>query len=70
MSKCRYCMRARDVVYPIGRFGGGTYRRAGRYYRSSICGECAVHLHENGWSSRFDSTALARIAEKLRREAS
>lgn len=31
-------------MFPASRFGGGTYRRPGRYYASSICEECASRL--------------------------
>lgn len=63
-GQCRYCMRRRPV-YRITRRGGGTYRRGGRHYWSSICGECAIELHTNGWSDRFSETGLAEIAASL-----
>lgn len=63
LGTCRSCMK-KTQVYRITRRGGGNYRRAGRRYRSSICGPCAVHLHENGWSERFDRLGLRDIAEK------
>lgn len=46
MGTCTYCKRRRDVavLHPISRYGGGNYRRAGRWYRGSICGECAQSL--------------------------
>lgn len=62
---CRECMKRREV-YSITRRGGGTYRRGGRSYSSSICGECAIYLHDNGWDSRFSKLGLARIAERVR----
>lgn len=41
---CSQCKRRRDV-FPAQRYGGGNYRRPHRYYRSSVCAECAVdHL--------------------------
>lgn len=68
-GQCRECMLRREV-WPIMRRGGGTYRRGGRRYRSSICGPCAVYLTENGWSSRFDTMELTRIAEQHQRTTS
>ena len=40
--QCRACMRRRpeNEVYDISRTGGGTFRRGGRSYRSSICIDC------------------------------
>lgn len=43
LGRCRWCLQRREV-YAIRRRGGGTYRRGGRSYWSSICGECAVAL--------------------------
>lgn len=60
---CRSCMKRREV-FSITRRGGGNYRRGGRTYRSSICLECAVTLHENGWSERFSKRRLAELSER------
>lgn len=62
---CRYCGLRRDV-FKLNRRGGGSWRRGGRSYRSSICGGCAVELVDGGWSDRFDTRALARIAAHVR----
>lgn len=40
---CRRCMKRRPV-YPAQRMGGGSYKRGGRFYRSSLCGDCAETL--------------------------
>lgn len=63
---CAHCKRRREV-YSCQRFGGGSYRRGGRYYRSSICGDCAVSLirylpyHAGGDSSGFSGSTLRDI---------
>jgi hypothetical protein len=44
-GKCTYCEKRREV-YAAQRKGGGNYRRAGRWYSTSLCGECAVYLLE------------------------
>lgn len=38
-------MRERET-FTCSRYGGGTFRRGGRRYRSQICTECAVRLFE------------------------
>lgn len=42
-GQCRSCMRRREV-HRAQRKGGGTYRRGGRFYWSSICEPCARSL--------------------------
>lgn len=65
-GRCAHCQRRRDV-YRIGRSGGGTYRRGGRQYWSSICLDCAKSLltylgsHAGATASGFDGSALRRI---------
>lgn len=66
---CRHCMRRRDV-FSVGRSGGGTYRRGGRNYSSSICAGCALGLlawagGSSGSVSRFDRHDLERIVASL-----
>lgn len=68
-GQCRHCMSRRDV-YSISRSGGSTYRRGGRSYSSSICGECAVSLLF-GWSpgqltaSGFSARGLVLIVREI-----
>ncbi len=67
-ERCAHCGRKRPT-YGIGRFGGGTYRRGGRTYWSSICGECATDLLEyvtpgQSSTSRYSVVSLRHIAEK------
>lgn len=37
--RCRHCNRVRTVT-TCQHFGGGNWRRPGRWYSSSICEEC------------------------------
>jgi hypothetical protein len=66
-GQCRHCGRRREVA-SISRSGGGTYRRGGRSYSSSICIECAVSIVEFGGthamasSGGFDVSRCAEIA--------
>lgn len=62
---CRDCLRRRPV-YRGSRYGGGNYRRPGRNYSSSICGECAVENLRSATpghtsSARWDVATLAFI---------
>lgn len=41
--ECRHCDRIRPTR-TAQRFGGGNYRRPGRWYNSAICQECAGRL--------------------------
>ena len=43
MPRCSRCGRGRETAR-VQRFGGGNFRRAGRFYDTSICGECARTL--------------------------
>lgn len=67
---CRSCEKRADV-YPTQRTGGGTYRRGGRWYRSSICGDCVLRLlpnaqvHAGATTSRFSVLSLVKIAEGM-----
>lgn len=70
VGQCRACLRRREV-YSVSRSGGGSYNRAGRSYRSSICGECATGLlrrapvHAGASTSGFDVYDLDRIVASL-----
>lgn len=65
-GRCAHCQRRRDV-HRIGRTGGGTYRRGGRHYWSSICLDCAKSLltylgsHAGATVNGFSGSALRRI---------
>lgn len=69
--RCRRCGKSRPT-YPIGRKGGGSYKRADRIYRSKICKPCAEYLVDmtpRGLSDkaserigRWDGRTLRQIA--------
>ncbi|BDZ52321.1 hypothetical protein GCM10025867_45620 (plasmid) [Frondihabitans sucicola] len=42
-GKCNRCELRKDVLL-ASHFGGGSFRRPGRFYRSSICEDCAIEL--------------------------
>lgn len=69
-STCRGCRRRRRT-YPMSRFGGGSYKRGGRWNPSSICAECAVEamryapLHAGASSSNWSVFSLERLVEKF-----
>ena len=68
-GQCRACERRRPVC-SVSRSGGGTYRRGGRSYSSSICGECAVSMlsRANNPSQsldRFSCSSISRVVEKI-----
>lgn len=65
--KCRRCNRVRETA-TASRYGGGNYRRAGRWYRSQICLECASRLletatHGHTMNERWD-LFYVRVAAK------
>lgn len=68
-GQCRNCMKKRPVV-SIQRYGGGTYRRPGRWYRTSICRECveqqapyaAQVTHAGGTTSRYGAREILELA--------
>ena len=76
---CRQCEEHSKQLVSARRTGGGTYRRAPREYRSSICLPCARRLFENaptyamatveGWSvqSLQRAVELARLRMILTR---
>ncbi|HMM95323.1 hypothetical protein [Phycicoccus sp.] len=63
---CSFCRKRRELV-PIGRYGGGTYRRGGRTYWGGICEEDALRLAVSGWgqssSSRYSVSGLRSAVE-------
>ena len=63
---CRNCGKRREVR-SARRFGGGNYRRPGRYYSSSICQECAHDLLTNYPPNRGQSTISRWDVLSLRR---
>lgn len=69
-GQCRSCLRTRDV-HTASRSGGGTYRRGGRSYRSSICAACALQLlrgagvHAGATTDRWSVTSLDSIVSTL-----
>lgn len=71
-GRCSYCRRKCEV-FPIRRSGGGSYNRASRTYRSSICGKCCLDLlpgaHRDtqplGTTSQYDTERIIRICEVL-----
>lgn len=74
MSTCADCKRRRDT-FSIRREGGGSYKRGGRSYSSSICAECAVvrlayaSVHAGATSGGYDVSSLAKIVARLANEA-
>lgn len=69
---CRNCERRVEftAAHTASRFGGGNYRRAGRYYPSTICTECVLDLAPRlrvGASTvdRWGGFTLQRIARVL-----
>lgn len=69
---CRNCKRRRPV-YPAQRFGGGSYKRGGRWYWSSLCGECAEALIQHAGAhqrtvSQWSVTSVRNIVAAERAE--
>ena len=62
---CRVCGLRREV-FKIDRRSDVASRTSHRVYRSSICGDCALALHEGGATARFDRLALALVAAYAR----
>lgn len=55
--KCRECELSvpEEELHYASRFGGGNYRRPGRYYDSSICSECVLGLAARAFNSQGHS---------------
>lgn len=70
---CSECHKRREV-YRIGRQGGGTYRRGGRHYWTSVCGPCAVTLapyvgtHAGATVRGLSGRTLRQIAAAIEQE--
>lgn len=68
-GRCCDCGRHRQVAR-IKRFGGGTYRRGGRWYDTSVCRDCIDQLvpyaehatHAGATTSRFSARDVLRLA--------
>lgn len=71
---CRHCLLRREV-FSIQKQGGGSYKRRSRWYRSSICGQCAVALlayagtHAGASQHGFGASSLLDIVEVVDPEA-
>ena len=75
---CRQCEERSKQLVTASRTGGGTYRRAPREYRSSICLPCARRLLETAptyamatvdcWSVRSLRRAVELAEQELARE--
>jgi len=78
--QCRDCMRRRPVeeTGSVSRSGGGTYRRGGRSYHSTMCVECArgyVRRYPNDFDpsvrtgrltvNRWGPHGIARLVERV-----
>ncbi len=68
-SRCASCKRSRPVTFSTTRQGGGSYNRAPRSYRSTICDQCVLYTLSYVLSSRstdgFSSTTIVYLAEQL-----
>ena len=73
-GKCRNCLRRRET-FTASRFGGGNYRRPGRFYSSQLCLECAEgllariqpgHLTVSRWSN----TSILQTVTALKEDKS
>lgn len=71
---CQQCEERvpRDQTAIAQRKGGGSYRRAARYYSSVICLSCATSLLQNAspgflTSSRWSVTSLRLAVERINR---
>lgn len=58
-AKCAECQKLRYVA-KAHRFGGGTGRRAGRYYWGSICAECATRILRTQQGESSQTVTLSR----------
>ena len=54
---CRNCDEQvpEDFAFVASRFGGGAYNRAGRYYKTRVCADCAAWLIATATAGYFDS---------------
>jgi hypothetical protein len=66
------CCGERRQCWQIMRFGGGTYRRAGRHYPGSICEPCVrrmvkatEHRQPSESTERYSVGTLRRLAAKI-----
>ena len=75
-QQCRQCMRRRpsDECTTVTRHGGGTYRRAGRRYNTTICIGCIIELigerterrHAMETVDRFSFRSLVAARQQIR----
>ncbi len=69
-GRCNQCERFSKQLLYANRYGGGNYRRSGRYYRSSICKPCAERLVANAvgqpmeTKDRWTVSSLKRALEQ------
>ncbi|WP_251151534.1 hypothetical protein [Cellulosimicrobium sp. Marseille-Q4280] len=40
--RCTSCRKKADPALSVQRFGGGSYKRPGRFYPTTICETCAI----------------------------
>lgn len=59
-TECRRCRRRREVARTKS-WGGGSYKRPGRWYTSALCADCCIEL-----LNLLDRPEMAR-ATKLER---
>lgn len=74
--KCRQCEQRVDPseVQHLSRFGGGTYRRPGRFYRAPLCNNCILDMapgasnargHSNMGSLHWDALSVMFAAQRI-----
>ena len=70
VGKCANCGHRKDTTH-VQRFGGGTYRRAGRWYNTQVCEECAERLLAQATAghrttSRFSVFSLGQAVRRFK----
>jgi hypothetical protein len=67
---CRACEERvpEEETFIVKRFGGGSYNRAGRYYRTRVCADCAAWMIAVSYpgADRYDRWNIGRLEFGLR----
>lgn len=71
--KCKHCEERKEITSVVPRYAGGNYRRAGRFYNSAICFDCAKGLVKRATPgartvSQWDIIGLQYAIAKMKNE--
>ena len=65
ITTCNECKAHGVDTFSVSKFGGGSYRRPGRYYRAVICRFCIEEMMEYVTKTESENRAVGALIDRV-----